>query len=232
MNRKKILLCIVLLEIISIILKVVFLINNIVWILLDVLILLYIIGALLEFKFMKQRRTNILKDKRNYEKMVICDEMYVKDIDKNNTYMRTNFNRNFYTDFLVLQRYYSFLKEDGQVSFIFDCNNNQYFNKKNIDSIEWPFLHQVTLKENNINLDSLKYKLVRDINAYKIIFYKLGIYRMKNKKDCNIEIIKKKIEQLYDFTKERNLKLNIKIKNIVNLDKLKTEFSEIRFEKI
>lgn len=230
MNKKIFLLSLVVVEILSIFFEIIFKINNIILIILNIFIGLYILGTLVEHKFVKEKRVNILEDKRNYDEMIICDEMYKKHIDKSpNIYVRTNFNSNFYTDFLILERYYSFVKEKGKIIFVFDGKNNKYFKSKKIDSLEYPFLHPVTLRENNIKLDSLKYKLIKHINPMKILLYKLKIHTIRSYKQCNQFLLEEKIEKLYTFTSERNMRLKIILKNLSNIDELKAKFKDIEF---
>lgn len=198
----------------------------------DCLLILLLFGIVIEKNYLNSRVPDLMYSRRNYEKLLICDEQYVKkiDIDKDNTLILSNYNRNFYTDFKILQRYYSFLHTNGECIFVFDFNRYSYFKNRKINSIDYPFLHVVTLYENNIKYNSIRYKTKRLLDKYKILFYKIEIYKIKDNRKINIEQIEMILEELNNFVKERNIYVKILIKNSeYNIQK---KYSNIKYEEI
>ena len=233
MKEKIVCVCLVLLIFISLVIFLFTTFYNIWLFIIDVIITLYLCGFYMEKKFVKKRLPNIMTSKRNYENIIMCDECCLKDIeiDKENTLILSNYNRNLYVDFLILQRYYSFLKSNGLCIFVFDFENDKYFRDTKIDSLDYIFLHIVTLYENNINLESFKFKMKNILNKYKILFYSLKIYCFRRTKKTDIEIIEQSIETIEKFVKERNLKLKIYTKGIKDLEKIQSRYNNIKFEK-
>lgn len=228
---KKKLLFIVLLLVTSIVIQIIFKRISMLCIILDFLILIYILGMIIEKKFLDSRIPNIMTSKRNYDKLLLGNERDIKniDIDLDNTLIMTNYDRNLYVDFLILQRYYSFLRIDGECEFICDFNNYKYFNSNKIDSLDYDFLHIVTLYENGVNVKSIKYKFKKLLNKYKYVYYKLGIYNKFYRK-INYEDLVNKMHEINIFAKERSIYIKISAKNL-NYD-IKQKFSNISFNKI
>lgn len=207
---------------------------NIYLLMIDLLIILYLYGFCMEKSFNKSRVPNIMTWKRNYKNIIICDEMYLKNIniDKENTLVLSNYNRNLYVDFLILKRFYSFLRNNGTCIFVFDFDNDKYFKSKKIDSLDYIFLHIVTLYENNINPESFKYKIEKILNKYKIVFYRLGIYKLVRKNNINFENVEQNIKEIEKFLKERKLKLKIYTKGIKELGQIQSKYRNIEFKNI
>lgn len=198
----------------------------------DCMVILLFLGTVLEEKYLNSRIPNLMNSRRNYDKLLICDKKYINKVNINSedTLILTNYNRNFYTDIKILERFYSFLHTKGECIFIFDFNRYSYFKNKKINSMDYPFLHPVTLYENNIYVDSILYKINRILNKYKILFYKIGIYKITNNKKVDIDQIETDIEKLNNFAKERNIYIKILIKNLNY--KLLKKYSNIKYQKI
>ena len=206
---------------------------NIYLFMIDLLIILYLYGFCIERRFIKLRVPNIMLSRRNYKNIIICDESYLKNIniDKENTLVLSNYNRNLYVDFLILKRFYSFLGNNGTCNFVFDFNNNRYFKHTKIDSLDYIFLHIVTLYENNINPKSLKYKVTKILNKYKVVFYRLGIYKLVRKK-IDFVNVEQYIKEISRFLEERELNLRIYTKGIKELEQIQDRYKNIEFKKI
>lgn len=200
--------------------------------LLDLLILTFTCGFLLEERFLKFRIPNLMNSGRNFDSILICEESYVKYINRNNMLLLSNYNRNFFVDFLILKRYYSFLKNNGEAIFVFDLKNKKYFNNKKINIIDYDFLHIVTLCENEINPETKKYKVKKLLNKYIFLTYKLGIYKIFRRGNVEQSNIATYIEELERFATERQIKVRIFFKNINNIEELKSKYRNINFEKI
>lgn len=198
----------------------------------DLLILIFIYGYLAEKQFLKMRLPDLLNSERNFEKLLICDESHIKCLNKERTLVLSNYNRNFFVDFLILKRYYSFLRTDGECIFVFDLNNKKYFESKKINSLDYNFLHIVTIYENNIKPESKFFKIKKILNKFKIVIYKLGIYKIFTKTSVNINEIEKSLKELDEFARERLINVKILIKNIDNIEKLEKKYENIEFQKI
>lgn len=227
---KKKLLFICMLLIISIIIQIILRKISFMCIILYFLILLCKLVTIEYKKFLNLRLPNIIEGKRNYDVLVIGDEKNIKNsgIISNNVLFITNYKRNLYVDFLILKRYYSFLHEKGECKFIFDFNDYRYFNSNKIDSLDYDFLHIVTLYENGINTKSIRYKLQRLLNKYKYIYYKIIKYNKHDRRKINYMDILYKIDKINDFVKERNIYVKILVKNL-DYD-IKAKFSNISFK--
>ena len=87
---------------------------------------------------------------RNYDNLVIGNG-FIRKLKKyyfeltGETLDLTAIGRNFYTDRLILERYFSFLKPGGKAVFCMDCGDTDYFDDKCINRFDMIGLHEVTL---------------------------------------------------------------------------------------
>ncbi len=160
-------------------------------------------------KFMRNRIIDPKIDlKRNYERIML-GEMSKQETVTDNTLDLRGFHRNAYTDILLTERYYSFLKQNGCVD-IFAFNSDYYLNSHRINQIDYPLLHPVTLLEHGISKYTYRFALLNPIFGLMYIFYR--IFNKRNKMTVHpysVDIF----EPLVSFCKERNIKIVIHSKN-------------------
>lgn len=98
---------------------------------------------------------------RNYDEIVLGEYpgKYISEEKKSKCLYLNGYKRNFYTDILIMERYYSFLRKGGTIIFVMDLNNKKYFTKNRISIFDDKYFHVVTLLEHGKNTDTMKYQL-------------------------------------------------------------------------
>lgn len=147
---------------------------------------------------------------RNYDEMILGDEN--SEISKNEPTNKkclnlTNYGRNLYTDVLIMERWYSFLKKGGTVCFSIDCGNKRYLFDNNISLFDDEFMHQVTMLEHGKDVTSKKYKA---INYGKSFLFSLYANHSRSGKrrvlsEDEVQRINKMIERANMFCQIRNI---------------------------
>ena len=149
--------------------------------------------------------------KRNYKFLVLGKLNSDRENNGQILDMR-GYSRNLYVDFLMLQRYYSFLDSTGTILWEIDLSDIAYIEKHHISILDYLLLHEVTLIEHGIQMRSVKIK-IRILLIGLVYFYyvlKNKIYIKSNKKyELNKNSI---INEAYTFCNDRNLNIQIKFK--------------------
>ncbi len=167
--------------------------------------------------------------KRDYEQLIlgrIASGIY--DNDKNHLNLQ-NYCRNFYTDILIMERFYSFLRKDGKV--VFNIENDKYYlTDENISIFDAFLLHRVTVYKKNKYI----YKYVYD---YKEIFTGI-LFLFKNiinvfKRKCDkvdLDLFLDKVNYIVGFAKVRQLSISLNMKGFSQefLDYISQKFPEIK----
>lgn len=115
---------------------------------------------------------------RNYDNMVLGKAAVGKNCRQRlkltgESLDLTAIGRNFYTDKLILERYFSFLKPGGEAVFCMDCGDTAYFDDKYISRFDAIGLHEVTLWENGIDVRSGEFEKSERINSWLFLISRL-----------------------------------------------------------
>ena len=144
--------------------------------------------------------------KRDYEKLIlgrITSKVYCK---KTNVLNLQNYCRNFYTDVLIMERFYSFLRKESDVCFNIE-NDKYYLTDENISIFDAFLLHRVTVYKQNIYF----YKYVYDYNEiFTCILFLFKDLINVLKIECDkrdLDLFMNKVDYVRDFAKVRNLTL-------------------------
>lgn len=164
--------------------------------------------------FIVNRIPNIFQElTRNYDTIILGDYAIVKTIleqekKKEKVLDLSNYFRNYYTDMLIIQRYYSLARKGGTVEIYMNVNDKKYFEKKNISPFDYGYLHPVTLMEQGVKPNSFFHKLNMVFNGirYMRAEKKDDIFCEKNVKESFAE----KFSEIVRFCEERNLYVSIK----------------------
>lgn len=150
--------------------------------------------------------------KRNYSSLMLGDYAITPKPCVNEI-SYANYYRNVYTDRLILERYYSLVKSGGSVNLYIDLHQSALHNKNKVSSFDYQYIHPVTLFEEGIDLNHANSKKIKILNLFKYIFTGMGKYKKKCK--FSTMIIDQTtgfysiIEEMDDFCKKRELKLNV-----------------------
>lgn len=142
--------------------------------------------------------------KRNYDYMILGNRNIDIDVSKNSLDLR-NYKRNIYTDILVMERFYSFLKKNAEIKFYIDRNDEKVFHEKRISKFDYEFLHRVTLMEHNISQVSFKYKIYKIIVAIKFLFVNKNFVKRKSTLKALNKIDNQVEQYVKSFCEKRNL---------------------------
>ena len=147
---------------------------------------------------------------RNYDKLIL-GRKYIDENDAiNNCLDLRNYGRNFYTDVLIMERYYSFLNKNGVVEFnIF--NDYSYLNGNYISIFDATLLHRVTVYKHNKYL----YKYVfeyKELFTGLIFMFKNFNHIFKQKPNSeNLDGLFQKIDKVVEFATSRNISIRFKL---------------------
>ena len=114
-------------------------------------------------------------------------------------------NRNFYTDWLLVERYYSFLKKEGEI-IVKASGGRGYFNSKKINRFDIPALHEVTLWENGIDCRGKQYNSILVGNQILFLIYVVLSF-IKGKNVPSMQ--NKEFQEMVFFCKERHISLKV-----------------------
>ena len=152
-------------------------------------------------KIIPNMMTNL---ERNYDSIVLGELTNIQKFDiEEKTLILGNFYRNLYTDELVMQRFYSYLKRGGTVYFVIDRCKLSDIRSKRISPLDYVFLHDVTLLEHGIDRGGLKYKMLERKAALLLLlqpFIKRKSYISSSSEEY--EYIK---DRITSFCIERNI---------------------------
>ena len=150
-------------------------------------------------------------ENRNYDKLILGRKYIDENATINNCLDLRNYGRNFYTDILIMKRYYSFLKTDGVVEFIVYNDNSLLFGEY-ISIFDASLLHKVTVYKHNKYL----YKYVYDYKEIfsGILFLLKGFNNFPKMKSDKLDwnLFMNKIDYVRNFAKVRNLSLCFRFK--------------------
>ena len=184
--------------------------NILLTLLLYLLILIY--GYIIYKKYLSTYVPDIMKNlTRNYDKIILGDKRLAsKQGDLHGSVLDlTNYSRNLYTDILILERWYSFLRNNGTVYFNIDVGSHRCLFEDAISFFDDAFLHQVTLLEHGKDIFSNKYKIIQYQKGLYFLFIKRrNIHINKKKRVLNneeIQILKDKFNEIEAFCKNRNI---------------------------
>lgn len=158
---------------------------------------------------------------RNYELIVIGNRVGPSADGELNL---TGYNRNLYTDYLILQRYYGFLKKNGKVRLEIDPQRGNYFFGKKINVLDYPALHEVTLWEHGIDVRSWTYPIFRQLVAACFDLICLLI-RVKQSGPVHMG----ELEDISSFCRKKELSLEIVV--YADREKYKDIFEEKPYER-
>lgn len=148
---------------------------------------------------------------RNYNELTLGDRDDVPSLHNNDVLHLDGYYRCFYSDYLILQRFYSMLKNGGTVRLHINCKRRAYFDKSTIPFLDYGFMHRVTMMENHISKTGLSYKMNKFFSIYKVLFHKWRIEYHDD--ETVIKWLTKGLPKMVDFCEKRNLKLIIMVKN-------------------
>lgn len=167
------------------------------------LILLFIIISYIKYEqyiklVVPDIHTNLY---RNYDVLILGNRKLDIEIKKNYLDLR-NYKRNLYTDILILERYYGFLKDNGKIIFYICKNDCKNLYSKHISIFDYEFLHSVTLLEHDLKIKSVKYYCYKVFRTIKFVLINKDIirdFRVVNDVYIDENYIK-------EFCEKRNLK--------------------------
>lgn len=147
---------------------------------------------------------------RNYDKLILGRKNIDENVSINNCLDFRNYCRNFYTDVLFMERYYSFLKKNGVVEFNIS-NDYSYLNDNFISIFDASFLHKVTVYKHSKYL----YRYVfdcKEIFTGFIFMFKGLIDIFRRYSDSNkLDRLLLKIDNVVEFATSRNITLHFKL---------------------
>lgn len=145
---------------------------------------------------------------RNYDNLVLGKASLRKLVNKHlgmsgETLDLMAIGRNFFTDRLIFERYFSFLKPSGKAIFCVDCGDAAYLNNKHISRFDEIGLHEVTLWENGIDIRSREYVKTEKINSCFFLISRLLKYNRKINMVSNLPV--EEMVEIKKFCEIRNI---------------------------
>lgn len=162
-------------------------------------------------KFLESIIPNLfINSNRGYKIITLGEKKNFSHSDEEKLDM-SNFYRNFYTDFLIIKRYYSFLDREG--SFMLDLRevSKNYFGMNKISTLDYWLLHEVTLIEHDVDRDSFILKIFL---LKAIVLFSLSKFRFLKKDFSYFSVDNFDESLLFDinnFLDERDLKMVIMV---------------------
>ncbi len=151
---------------------------------------------------------------RNYDNLVLGKESFLElpglSLDLTAKY------RNFFTDRLILERYFSFLKPGGKVVFYMDCKDPAYLKDRTIGRFDAFGLHEVTLWEHGIDARSKEFNRRERINSCLFLFAKYFRHSGMLRTVCELPSFE--MEEIKKFCDTRNLETQFILYNTGNRD--------------
>lgn len=149
---------------------------------------------------------------RNYDVLILGDYGVAKKYTDKHDFDCSNYYRNFYTDYLVAQRYYSMLKKGGIIKIYINGHNKKYFSQKKISPFDYGFLHMVTCMEQEVKNKSIIHKINMMLNGLRLKKVTNKNRRKGIVKKAEIDQYKQ-LAEIKDFCAERNIKLEVMVEN-------------------
>lgn len=205
MKKKIVLSALIIITLLSFLLTICVAINRL-FVILFLIFILYIvcvIGVVGLIQYRTYMSVRIIDPKKNLKRGYKHLYLGIYDgtsVDSDTLDLR-GYLRNFYVDTLLVQRYYSFLCENGDIT-IFAGKNTSYINHITISVLDYPLLHPVTLLEHG--LKPKKYLLYSPITGY--IFLWGRFWGNRNTRKCSLN---DKAANIIRFCKSRNVNLEI-----------------------
>ena len=151
---------------------------------------------------------------RNYKHLYIGEKNAYKITDGIDL---RNIERNMYTDFLILKRYYGFLdKETGEICWKLNSHKS-YLNNKNISMFDVCFLHEVTLMEHGY----VREKQTQREYMNSILYLAKKLMKTSKVRSCTKEELDNLIvfcNECISFCDERNLRVKFDLESFVESD--------------
>lgn len=138
--------------------------------------------------------------KRNYDR-ILLGEISKQERVLENTLDLRGYHRNAYTDILLAERYYSFLKQNGCID-LFVSNTDYYIKTNKINPIDYPLIHPVTLLEHGIPEFIYKYALLNPMIGLMYFFFRIGNPFHWTEGECHMDT---RLEPLACFCEERRV---------------------------
>ena len=133
-----------------------------------------------------------------------------KEKKQNNTLDLSGYGRNFYTDCLIVERYYSFLRPNGVVKIMIDASDSRYLLKERISRFDITALHEVTVWEHGIDKRSRLYNVYLKVLGSLFVLGMIPTPTVRNYRGLPLQRMKNIIE----FCKERGLQVVFVIVNL------------------
>ncbi len=131
--------------------------------------ILFYVGSKRYKQYISSHTISLTKNlQRNYDFLILGSKNITFSENHSNLDLR-NYGRNQYTDFLIVQRYYSFLKKGGTVRILIDLADKTYQSSSKISYFDYPLLHKVTLLEHGISINS-KFEYLKRLWYYPLFF--------------------------------------------------------------
>lgn len=108
---------------------------------------------------------------RNYDVLLLGSRKCAHETAAGQILNLKNDFRNLYTDYLLVQRWYSLTRMGGDVVVEMDFSDNQYLNNSKINKLDYDLLHPVTLLEHGIHRNGFSTVICR-MEASLAYFFK------------------------------------------------------------
>lgn len=145
---------------------------------------------------------------RNFDCMLLGK--YNKEQKQNNTLDLSGYGRNFYTDCLIVERYFSFLRPHGVVKIMIDASDSRYLLKEKISRFDITALHEVTLWEHGIDKRCRWYNVYLKVIGALFVLGTISTPMVRNYRGMPIQ----KMKNIIEFCKERELQVIFVIANL------------------
>lgn len=146
---------------------------------------------------------------RNFDCMLLGK--YNKEQMQNNTLDLSGYGRNFYTDCLIVERYYSFLRPNGVVKIMIDASDSRYLLREKISRFDITALHEVTLWEHGIDTHCRWYKVYLKVIGALFV---LGTISVPMVRRSYRRLPIQQMNNIVEFCKERELQVVFVIVNL------------------
>lgn len=124
----------------------------------------------------------------------------------------TGVRRNLYTDILIIERYYSFLKPYGTVVVCINFKDKYYLTSRKVSVFDITALHEVTLWEHGIDARGRDYKLHKLVGGALFLVAKYLRFTFASVGKDSIPL--KEMQQLKGFCKLRGISIKYCCYNI------------------
>lgn len=202
--------------IIEFLLLIFFILSNSLWIRISV----FTIECLIIYLILSYRQYNnyckekfpgtVTSARRNYDFLDVGNIRF--NANEENILDITGVRRNLYTDILIIERYYSFLKPYGTVVVCINFKDKYYLTSRKVSVFDITALHEVTLWEHGIDARGRDYKLYKLVGGALFLVAKYLRFTFASVGKDSIPL--KEMQQLKGFCKLRGISIKYCCYNI------------------